>query len=243
MNDFFTKYLSKFLFSGLCEALLLEGQYASYNADKLIDTLSKHFRGRLDIESTVRLPRELTITKYGIVFSFSINIKRPTSTDYDFLDKTLNLFGYYLSKKTNKLTTVDIQIEPRHPSKINNILNRDSIKRFYHITHISNMPKIKRIGLAPRGTETTFYHPDDRIYLFSTNKDSVLRSFKKILSRDKGLPIEEFKILYVPVSDKYTYFLDDTATNLKHDALACFVLQNIPPEEIYDHETGDKIRE
>ena len=230
MNDvFYRKCASSF--DGFIELTILkEGLISSYDVKKLQKRLQIIFTNRIKIDNPQE--NELLDTKLDWnAYSFVLAIHNYNKKDEEQLLKILNVFGYYISQSTQHTDYSRFTIEPRHAIKINDILKEKDVYYLYHITHNSNLNSIKKIGLAPKGSETRFDHPGDRIYLIMANPQQLWK-FKYILARDKKKPIEEFTTFKIPFNDKYNYYLDDTATLKSQGVIACFVLQNIPPEEL-----------
>lgn len=123
------------------------------------------------------------------------------------------------------------QIEPKYPIRVNDILKKKDINYFYHISPTSKLKKIKKLGLAPRGNETTFFHPDDRIYLISSSIEQI-PSIIKMLAMDKNINEKDFTVFKIAYDDNYDYYLDEFATVKNMDIVACFVLKNIPPNKL-----------
>lgn len=234
MNEWFCRKIIKSSFNGIYEALIHEGYFATYDIDKLKNTLIRKLGNRFQFSGEDILKSiGGAETKYGIIYTLSCLLDDASNEDINDIKKIVQMFGYYISideKRENG--SYEFMIEPINALDITSILEHNKIKQLYHITHKSNISKIKKIGLAPRGTETTFYHPDDRIYLLYSDTEVVINAFKKVLAKNKKMDEDEFIILTIPFNDKYRYFLDDTGTSLEIPCIACFVLQNIPPPEI-----------
>lgn len=219
--------------SGVVETMLLEeGLISSYDIVKLKQVLEKTFKS--DIVVVFPDQREFNNSNFDYhAFTFlvvfkSFNFKKSTE-----LDKILSLFGYHIAntKTIHETSETELTIEPKYPIIINSFLEKAGISSLYHITHRSNYNSIKKIGLAPRATETSFYHPEDRIYLLSCPKEIVI-NFVSILARNKNKPINEFLLFKTPYNPNLSYFLDDTGTSKKYNVYACFVLKNITPKEL-----------
>jgi hypothetical protein len=218
------------LFTGMVEAFLLdEGLIASYDVKKLMRSMEEEFNG--DITTIPPNQDEFSnenfdyhaYTFYAIVKNYNVNKSK--------IDQILNLYGYYVGKETESASGIGLNIEPRYPIVINKILELQHVKYLYHSTHRSNWNSIKKVGLAPRGTETTFYHPDDRIYLLISPENKI-KNFINILAKDTNTAPDEFITFKTAYDRKYTYYLDDTSTSKKFGVIGCFVLKNIPPNEL-----------
>ena len=220
------------MFDNIVEHYLNEGLITSYNINKLQNYLFKKYNDNIYINNPSK--EELKEHNYEYrAYSFILNLITNINVD-DFrnkLKKDLNLFGYYINKHIKQKDYITYQIEPRYPIQINDVLKNDKIKYLYHISPTSNLKRIQKIGLAPRGTETDFYHPDDRIYLVNTSHDK-LHDLLINLAKNKHLNSKDFTVFKIPYSDKYKYYLDDMATFKTYNMIAVFVLQNIPPNEL-----------
>ena len=212
-------------FEGMIESFLLEeGLTRSYDIKKLIPTLTKEFGDRLEVTENKPL---FDWSSYTI----TIDIKDyKKDIDASKLVKILDLFGYYVTKFD--LTTSPFNIEPRHAIIMNNKLKEFGVNYFYHITQKSKLNKIMKYGLAPRESQTTFYHPDDRIYLIYSPNFLAIKIFKRHLAEDKNVSINNLVILKTPFDDSYKYFLDDMTSIPRSKVYAVFVLKNIPPNKL-----------
>ena len=226
MNILYNKIRIPRIFDGMVECILNEGLISSYDINKLQNHLKKIFKNTISIINPSEKEFKNRNYEYSS-YTFGLSYKGINSTFKNELNKHLDLFGYYIVSYNNNIYT----IEPRRPIKINDILKKDGIKELYHISPKSNLKKIHKIGLAPRGTETTFYHPDDRIYLVSTPIRKI-KSIIKMLAKNKNMNFNDFTVFKIPYNDKYNYYLDDIATFKRENMIACFVLKNIPPSEL-----------
>lgn len=236
MNRYFFK--KPLNFATLTNLVLQEGYTASYDTDLLMKRLKKQFSNRVIFNpSMLELSKQTMRTKFGIIYTVNFTILNLQESDNQTLQKILNQVGYFITKndkeKIDNIEFAHILVEPKYPVIINNMLKKFQIEKLYHITHFSNLEKIQKIGLIPKGTETTYYHPDNRIY-FIIGDTIILKGFRKTLSRDKKLTEKEFIILSTPFNDKYQYYIDESSTKLSppNYYIGIFTLQNIPPEKI-----------
>jgi hypothetical protein len=185
--------------------VLNEGLITSYPPNKLTDLLIKNFHvGSKNINIG---------TLNTILFNYNLNI----ANNKDFL-QYLNLCGYTLTK----VEVIDISrkleytLEPKFPSILRSIP-----KTFYHVTPVSNLPKIKKMGgLIPRISKTSFIHSGDRIYLFVTQLNSPSDIFKLAYSLHKDRMkrftgniknsniSREYAVLEINPDKSNTYYLD-----------------------------------
>ncbi len=230
MNNLFYKKVPS-TFDGFVETMTItEGLITTYDIIPLFKRLETYFENRIQIikpDSDDFLDKDFDWR----VYSFVTNIQNYNKNDELKLNELLNIFGYFISLQTKHTDYIRFTIEPKYPIIINEKLKEKNIQWLYHITHKSNLEKIKKYGLAPRGSETTFYHPDDRIYLIISNMLGLI-TFKNLLARNKNKPMNSFIVFKIPFNNSYKYYLDDTSTLPKYDVTGCFILQNIPPNEL-----------
>lgn len=229
MNEIFNTRTRISIFDGIVESLLTEGLITSYDINKLQQHLKKNL-------SNIKIinPTEYELENHNFsykAYSFLISVQNIDKNFEKKLTDILNVYGYYINKKINKNNVVKYQIEPRYPIKINNILKEKHINWFYHISPTSNLKKIQKIGLSPRGSETTFYHPDDRIYLINCS-DKQLKSVIRMVAVNKKLDEEDFTVFKIDFDDNYNYYLDEYTTIKNIDIIACFVLKNITSNKL-----------
>jgi hypothetical protein len=237
MNRFFVGE-NLFKFNELLNyEILNESLISSYDVSKMISLiLEKHFIGRSYIPQPKILFDTLDIfkTKYGYVFGFELFIKNYSDNDEKTLNKLLAYFGYFISKKLEIHAFTKLLIEPKNPIEISPILKENNITVLYHITHKSNLENIQKIGLAPKEAETSFTHPNDRIYLIFSTNINYIKAFRRTLARDKKQEENEFTIISTPFNENYKYFIDEFSTIIKdgNKFIGCFITKNIPPNDL-----------
>lgn len=227
MNTFFSNNKRDGIFDSIVEHVLQEGLITSYDVNKLGKTLVNNLGVKLQMPSEDHL-YDANFDYDAYSFAITIEDYRHTKEFEQQLEKILNVFGYHVVK-SGGTDIIKKTIEPRYPVVVNDKLKERNIRYLYHVTHNSNVQSINKIGLAPRGTETTFYHPNDRIYLVSCGMDT-LTSITEILAEDKRKDPYDFSIYRTPVDYSNTYYLDDLATAKKYGIIAVFTLKNIPPK-------------
>jgi hypothetical protein len=254
LNDFFTKddvLKSRSFFNSIInfrtfsediseEQRITESLITSYDTVKLFKTLEKEFGAGMvttgQINMPNEIPKQLFTTNYGTVFGLVIFIKNYTKNYKPKIDKILKLFGYHSIGEEfyDNNTTIKLSLEPSHPIIINNILN-PKINYIYHVTLNKNLPKIEKIGLAPRDSKTTFTHSGSRIYFMISTSPIAAVLMGDALARDRGQILSDYALLRVEYNpNKYTYYMDQACFNLKFSPplLGCFITKNVPPEEI-----------
>lgn len=230
MNFYLRRMVRMSTFDGLVECLMLnEGLITSYDIQKL----QKHLKQKLGDKIVIFNPSEKQFKNNNFdyhAYTFIINLSDETIKPQ--IEKILDVFGYYINQEnTNKHGVIKYNIEPRYPIKVNDVLKKNNIKFLYHITPKKHLPKIQKLGLAPRGSETTFRHPDDRIYLVN-GPELAVKQLRLNLADNKHLVADDMAVLQIPYNDKYDYYLDDVATQNDLNLIAVFVLKNIPHSEL-----------
>jgi hypothetical protein len=232
----FAKMFRDVLAEELQQTYLEEGLIASWDIEKLIKRISNIIGDKiLEVQKTT-LPDFLKNTNYGEVFTVNIFLKEKlTKEETNQVDQLLDLFGY-----TNALWIepdgLQLQLEPRYPVKLNELIKQTSDNYLFHITQKKSLDKIKEIGLAPRPSETKFEHPGNRIYLLwlpaVQNKGLIVNALVKQLANNKKLEEKDFAVMMLKYNPKYDYYLDDTTTLLDQKIIAMFTTNNINPKEI-----------
>ena len=214
---------------------LEEGLIASWDIDKLVKKISNVIGDKIVEVQKTTLPDFLKNTNYGDIFTVNIFLKEKlTEEETKQVDQLLDLFGY-----TNVLwiepNGLQLQLEPRYPVKLNDLIGQSLDRYLFHITKTKSLDKIKEIGLAPRPSETKFQHPGNRIYLLwlpaVENKGLLVNALIKQLANKKELEEKDFAVIMIKYNPKYDYYLDDTATLLDQKIIAMFTTNNISPKE------------
>ena len=183
-------------FAGYVEyTMLMEGLISTYDIKQVQKNLNATFGDKIEINNPS--PTEFSNNNFEWhTYTFYINLLNFDAKIKSKIIKILDVYGYYISKIKTEGVETGLTIEPKYPIIINDILKKENVYYLYHISHKSNLESIKKIGLAPRGTETTFYHPDDRIYLLMANIQQV-RIFRNLLANDKKQKKEDFIIFKI----------------------------------------------
>lgn len=243
MNELFEKRVPATLFSNLVNEILNEGLIASWDTDKLNQKIADRLGSKIKEKVGTDLGDFLHTTKYGRIFTTEFIVRDLTNEDRQFIEKISDTFGYYVSKYTTPTKKdieknkdlegiTKIQIEPKYPVKVNELLEGLQLKQLFHITLKSHLPEIKRTGLLTKDTETEFYHPSSRIYYFFTKHPEVVASLKNILAKAKGVEPEDLAVLKVNYDPSVDYYIDDTTTNPRLNTLAVFTLRPVHAKNI-----------
>lgn len=219
---------------------ITEGLISSWDVGKLSNELQRLFGSKIDSITPTRLPDELMQTKSGKVCTVDVYLTEPlTSNEVDKLSSLLSLFGY--TNSVAGMSTTQLQLEPKYPVDIGPLLRQFNEKFLYHITQSKYMPKIRRTGLAPRPSETTFSHPGNRVYLLYIAGDDVdtinhiLTTTVNMLARNKGIPSRDMTVLRVSITPDTPYYIDDTISVLPRGIIGVFTPINIPPTYITEY--------
>lgn len=232
----FAKMFRDLLAEELEQSYLEEGLIASWDIEKFIKKFSNIIGDNILKVQKTTLPDFLKNTNYGEVFTVNIFLKEKlTKEETNQVDQLLDLFGY-----TNALWIepdgLQLQLEPKYPVKLNELIKQTSDNYLFHITQKKSLDKIKEIGLAPRLSQTKFQHPGNRIYLLwlptVQNKGLIVNALVKQLANNKKLEEKDFAVIMLKYNPKYDYYLDDTTTLLDQKIIAMFTTNNINPKEI-----------
>lgn len=243
MNSLFEKRVPGTLFSNLVNDVLNEGLIASWDSDKLNQKIVDKLGSKVKEKVSTNLGDFLHSTKYGKVFTTEFIVLDLDDENKQFIEKICDKFGYFVSKyttptkkdieKNRELAGITkIQIEPKYPVKVNELLEGLKVKQLFHITLKSHLPEIKRTGLLTKDTETEFYHPSSRIYYFFTKHPEVVASLKNILAKSKSVEVDDLAVLKVNYDPSVDYYIDDTTTNLKLNVVAVFTLKPVHAKNI-----------
>mgnify|MGYP000684040074 CR=1 FL=1 len=154
-----------------------EGLVKSYPKQKVIKFLVEYFIRTQKIKLFVD---EHTDEQY---FAVVVN-KGNLINHIDEVNKKLEVYGWYVVK-SHKSRLV---IEPRNSDKSLHIKEGWSL---YHITNKTYYNKIKKNGLNPRESTTTFNHPADRIYLLYTDDSRLIKEIADTLFYNKRGKLED----------------------------------------------------
>lgn len=171
----------------------------------------------------------------------SIDEKKPTTVTVMFmkdilnrmddLRKTMDFYGYFVSKKIEAPNHITLQFEPKYPIKY----TKEQMEgfRIFHITPLEVLHKIFKIGLCPKESSTSFDHPSNRIYVFFTNDVRYVQAFRDSLTKDKSKENNEKKLVILEIDKLYSdVFVDESFDFKPPRYFAGFVLKNIVPEQL-----------
>lgn len=228
MSGIWKKYIQNFDLEDA--SIITEGLITSYDPRLL--------RKELIIE--LKIPQKnIKVQKLNVVFfNFDLDISNDKT-----LKRLLNQNGYTLIKTSyNGLSQqYEYTIEPKFPSVL-----IQKPKVLYHITPTINLDKIKKIGLTPRTSKTSFNHEGNRIYLLATTNINDILKIGSALHRDKLSLLDpedierlddaysKYAILEITSMENATYYLDPSLQfgDVSNTCFGVFTLRNIHPNLI-----------
>ncbi len=143
---------------------LEEGLVKSYP----LDFVRNHIQKRLD---TIQIGPNFDESSFKVLFDIGYSTKKQFVED---LDQWLFKFGYFIGQTNDQPSNrMIISIEMKYPDKVN--LKNHTKGSWYHITNSQNIDNIKKIGLGPKGTTTTYRYPSDRIFVIYAESDNDVR--------------------------------------------------------------------
>jgi len=186
------------------------------------------------------------------------NFIQDANSDVDTLKKLIDRFGFFIghltkhtrlgriAKNDDATFHYKISVEPKYPSTATT-----EIGSFYHITYDRYIPKIKKIGLTPRTSKTSFSHPGNRIYLLRASNIGKVADLMTAISDNRlsNIPdhivkkgenaIDIYKILN-DVSKMIVYkvnvdglkLYEDPMVDPSEQASAFFTMENISPDRL-----------
>ena len=209
---------------------LNEGLEVSYDIERLKSKLYRTYPNEiefLDFDFSKK-KYEKKPSKFGTALTIDVGFKKPILGDeLKHLQAILDFFGYYIAKVKDNSTY--FQIEPKYSIEFDP--KEWGIEKLYHTTLKKNVPKIMRLGLIAKKTQTTFDHPPDRIYLFHSKYPDVVKGWMSALARNKNVKLEDMVLLSVKVKPYTKYYLDDTAT-IDNQIISVYTMSAIPSTEI-----------
>jgi hypothetical protein len=165
---------------------------------------------------------------------------------FEKLKNELFPYGYNIGRIIQDFSHYKFIIEPKFPKEVS--LSINSNIPFFHITYKYLLPKIEKIGLTPRDSNTIFTHPGGRIYLIQTSDISNIQFLKYPLSIGRENKIKKSDVNYpakfldqIKVDNMIVLKIDVDGLKLFEDPMfpskkgtfnACFTTQNIHPSNI-----------
>jgi len=232
MESFRDYFLKKYPF-GIIEQqhnrqhILSEGLITSYPIDKLLSMLVRTY-GKNIYDISKNFYNENTKTA-GVTF-----FTKEEFGNLEFINdlkSKIDVYGYFLATQEEIPQSKEIGffIEPKYPFKIGEKDIRGM--KCFHITHEDNLPRIKKVGLIPKDTQTEFKYGGDRIYLMFSNSTFVVRQLGVQIAKAKELDPKDLEVLEITDFSNLILYFDMNFDPIPNN-IACFTFQNIRPEYI-----------
>jgi len=210
--------------------LITEGLITSYPFENVLSTLSRKYKDLISYIRSDPLSSDIPDKK---VAGISLFIKSIYFNEelLDNIKKDVDVYGYLVSyTESYSKEEIGLFIEPKYPTIIDKKHLRN--KKVYHITKTKRLDKIMKNGLSPRDTETTFYHPGNRIYLAILKNQTMIPAIKKTLARNKNETTENLVTLEIDPSNLELYIDPNFENNDTNSCIYAFTFRNIPPKNI-----------
>lgn len=235
------------IFDSKCKELISEGLIRSYNSKVYIKLLNRTLLD-LGVFGAQIQPNDRSEFYHGDVDRMLIYSNKKF-TQYPEIKQLNRVCGYVVLNVIKTGSVYVTTIEKVFPQ--DKPIDFESVKKFYnitlgdyglyHVTPSNVVEKIKKIGLTPRSSQTTFRHSGSRIYLFFCygidNLESV-KNLAKVLAYNRASMsifgyIPHYSILKINPPKDIKFYFDPSLT--KHEGFngfGVFTSQNIPPQNI-----------
>lgn len=222
-------------FGGLCwiaekeREILTEGLITSYPVSNILSMFNIKYKNLIShIQSDSFIQNLENVKTSGVSLYFNKKIFNPDLLNK--IKKDIDVYGYFVSfvKKYN-INEIGVFIEPKFPF----ILDKKYLKKrkLYHITNIKNLNKIQKNGLTPKDSQTTFYHPGNRIYMMASFNRKLIDDFKITISRSKNWKIEDIITFEIDPKNIELYIDPNFDNDILKD-VAVFTFNNVPPNQL-----------
>jgi len=225
---------------------VFESLMTTYDSNQFIKAIHKLFADDVfqitEPQMPSQIPSNLFTNKYGTIFGFVVVLRDVDRVDIKVKDfqHLCETYGYFIvseSEQTfNTVKTRVITLEPKYPVVINSLLN-PNIQYVYHITNKKNITKIKKRGLIPRTTQTTYQFGENRIYLIINAFKPDIYQLGRLIAQNRKEKIDDYVILKIKFNRAaHRYYIDQTSFTVEegHYLLGVFVKEGIPSSEIVD---------
>lgn len=215
---------------------LEEGLVKSYPKETTIKFLKGYFQREHGIKLFID---EDPSSQY-----FAIVARKVDMTEYvDEVNKKLEVYGWYVVKSNKHRLVIEPKISDKGTREVDGW-------KYYHITNKTYYNKIKKNGLNPRETTTTFNHPADRIYLLYTADQNLVKHIAGILFNNKKAKLEaegkddgrwdddQYVVLGVDLPEGVEKYTDPMARG-NNNYSAVYVKKSINPSNIKLLHTGE----
>lgn len=204
-----------------------EGLIRSYGHDMLIKRLCKNYDGYIDtilIIDNANKNKSIELTMKPEFFDSGVG-KFESPYDSGPFETILNLYGFYLSKRTDN----KIYLEPMYSDEMTDKVYKSEY--LYHVTHKSRLDSILKTGLNPRQAKNRYY--SHRIYLMYADEieyDNVKDEAKKLAKYKR---INRPMLLKIDISkcNNMRFYIDPNA-----GGRCIYTYDCIKPEWIVDYE-------
>lgn len=208
--------------------LLTEGLITSYPFTNVLSMLNLKYKNLIThiqadpIKSNKGKTKTSGISLYVNKNNYNDELKKRLSKD-------LETYGYFISFVDNyNISEKGIFIEPKFPFVVEMKYLKN--KRFFHTTHVKHLEKIKKIGLTPKTSQTSFAHDSNRIYIMSSNSPKIMDTLKQTIARNKNYNPNDMIILEIDPTG-LDFYIDPNFDD-KPNYTSLFTFQNIPPNKI-----------
>jgi hypothetical protein len=205
-RDFFNRYHEFGRFGLMVEReqqkILEEGLITSYPFSNVLVMLSQKY-GHI-----IKHMQSELVQKGEKTAGISIFVKRELANQkfVDDLTKDLKVYGYFIAFKDDSTDEIGFFIEPKFPFIIDQKYLKN--KRCFHITQKKYLPKIQKIGLVPKNSQTHFNFDGSRIYMMFGEDERVINNFKITLAKNKEIEIEKLVLLEIFNFDRLKLYFD-----------------------------------
>lgn len=230
----------------------LDPDYSFYLEEGLIksyplDFVRHHIEKRSDF---LQIGPNFDESSFKVLFDIGYKTKKQFIED---LGKWLFKFGYFVSQtKDQPSNQMIVSIEMKYPDKVN---LKNYIKgQWYHITNSQNVENIKKIGLGPKGTTTSYQYPPDRVFVIYTEspndtrldrlaKDLYQKKYEHLFKTNNSRSIINWKnsnmvLLKIELPEQAEVYYDPMCER-SSDYVAGFIHKSINPKYIsYIREFG-----
>lgn len=206
--------------------VLQEGLITSYPFKNVLSFISRKYKGVIThIQTDIFHNQSKTA---GI--SFWIDNSNLTDNFLKDLNSELKVYGYFVAHTTPyNSTETGIFIEPKYSFLLDNKTLKN--KRCFHITHENFLPKIEKVGLIPRNSQTHFNFEGSRIYLMFGDDETFSKSFMFTLAKSKNWNVKDLKLLEILNFDTIKLYYDMNFDNDKGN-LSTFTFDNISKDNL-----------
>jgi hypothetical protein len=213
LHELFTVVKDKEAFSGcgvlteteMADLLLTEGLIRSADRKQLFARIGTAFPKKIKI---IRNPQ----SKYQV----GLQWKKLTPEEEKKLERLLGVLGWFRSKNQTDGTSTFTQIEPKY-----DMLEQDLPRYLFHVTPLTNVDKIMKLGLAP-----VTKHPE-RVYLAKNEADAD--NITSQLSKLDNQSYAHFRIDTSKLLRTTKFYWDTNFMSSSGSPLGLYTMSNIPP--------------